>query len=116
VINASQLLSHSFPEFLKLAKIVMVHALEYVEDECCFSSVSFFKTELRNCLNPHLQSTLAMYAHKFFTPHNFPSQVVHIIHGQTFSLQMGSVDMLELQVLGFAVSHMLVTTWQFGKA
>jgi hypothetical protein len=29
---------------------------------------------------------------------------LHIIHGQTFSLQMGRVDMLELEVLGFAQS------------
>ncbi len=77
MINASQLLSHSFPEFLKLAKTVTVHVLEYVEDECCFSSVSFFKTKLHNCLNPHLQLTLAIYAHKFFTLDNFPSQVAY---------------------------------------
>jgi len=42
VINTSQLLSHTFPKYLKLAEIAMTHTLGLVEDERCFSSMSFF--------------------------------------------------------------------------
>jgi hypothetical protein len=76
---------------------------EYVEDKCCFSSVSFLKTKLHNCLNPHLQLTLAMYAHKFFTLDNFPSQVAYN-SWSNIQLADGQCSMLELQVLGFAQS------------
>jgi hypothetical protein len=37
MINASQLLFHSFLEFLKLVQIAMVHVLGFVGDEHCFS-------------------------------------------------------------------------------
>jgi hypothetical protein len=54
VINVFHLLFDTFPKYLKLAKIVMTHVLGYVEDERCFSFVSFLKSKLRNHLNPHL--------------------------------------------------------------
>ncbi len=39
VINAYQLLFHIFVEYLKLAKIVMIHIFGSIEDEQCFSLV-----------------------------------------------------------------------------
>jgi len=44
----------------------MTHILGLVEDEGCFSSVSFLKSKLRNRLNPHLQ-LVAMYEQKKFS-------------------------------------------------
>ncbi len=53
VINASQLLFHTFPKYLELAEIVMIHILGSVEDERCFSLVSFLKDKVHNHLNSH---------------------------------------------------------------
>jgi hypothetical protein len=72
VIYASQLLFNVFPKNLKVAKIAMVHVFGFVEDEQCFSFVAFLKNKVQNRLNNHLQLVVSMYAHKFFTLHNFP--------------------------------------------
>ncbi len=53
VINASQLLSHTFPKYLELAEIAMTHILGSVEDEWCFSLVFFLKDKVHNHVNPH---------------------------------------------------------------
>jgi hypothetical protein len=42
-INNNTLLTEWLSEFLKLAKIVMVSILKYVEDECTFSMFAFMK-------------------------------------------------------------------------
>ncbi len=39
------------PKYVKLAKIGMIHVLGFVKDECCFSSISFLKNKMHNCLN-----------------------------------------------------------------
>jgi hypothetical protein len=46
----------------------------YIENECCFSLVSFLKNKLHNHLNPHLELLVVMYYQKFFTLENFPCQ------------------------------------------
>ena len=45
-ISASRVLSHGFPEYLKLVEIAMVHVIESVEDERIFSYVCFLRTKL----------------------------------------------------------------------
>ncbi len=66
---------HSFPEYLKLVKIAMIlHVFRSIENECCFSLVSFLKNKLHNHLNPHLELVVVMYYQKFFTLKNFPYQ------------------------------------------
>jgi len=55
-----------------VAKIAMVHVLSFVEDEQCFNYIAFMKNKVRNKLNNHFQLVVFMYAHKFFTLHNFP--------------------------------------------
>jgi hypothetical protein len=45
-INASQVLTHSFPEYFKLVEMAIVHVLGSVEDERCFSSLMFMKNKL----------------------------------------------------------------------
>jgi hypothetical protein len=75
VIHASQLLAHSFPKYFKLPKIAMIlHVLGSIEDERCFSLVSFLKNKLRNHFNPHLELVVVMYYQKFFTLENFSYQ------------------------------------------
>jgi hypothetical protein len=51
----------------------MIHVLGSIEDESCFSSISFLKNKLRNHLNLHLE-LVAMYFKKFFTLKKFPYQ------------------------------------------
>ena len=75
-ISASRMLSHGFPEYLKLAEIALVHVIGSVEDECVFSSVSFLKTKLRNPLDPHLGLVVGMYSQKIYTLQNFPYDAV----------------------------------------
>jgi hypothetical protein len=74
VIHASQLLSNVFPEYLKVVEIAMVHVLGIVDDERCFKFVAFLKNKVWNRLNNHLQLVVSMYAQKFFTLQNFPSE------------------------------------------
>ena len=75
-ISASRVLSHGFPEYLKLAEIALVHVIGSVEDERVFSSVSFLKTKLRNSLDPHLGVVVGMYSQKIYTLQNFPYDAV----------------------------------------
>ncbi len=72
VIHASQLLANAFLKYLKVTEIGMVHVLGSIEDEWRFSSIAFLNNKVRNRLNNHLQLVVSMYAHKFFTLHNFP--------------------------------------------
>jgi hypothetical protein len=61
-IIANQVLCHTFPKYIKLTKIAIVHVFNSMEDECCFSSLSFLKSKLRNALDPHLQFVMGMYS------------------------------------------------------
>jgi hypothetical protein len=69
VINASLLLSHTFPEYLKLVVIVMSHVLGLVEDERCFSFVSFLK--IVELIEPSF-AICCYVCTKKFTLENFP--------------------------------------------
>jgi hypothetical protein len=42
-----------FPEYMRLAEMVVVHVLGSVQDERCFSTFSFLKSKLRNSLDQH---------------------------------------------------------------
>ena len=75
-ISASRVLSHGFQEYLKLAKIRLVHVIGSVEDQCVFSSMSFLKTKLRNSLDPHLGVVVGMYSQNIYTLQNFPYDAV----------------------------------------
>jgi hypothetical protein len=71
-INASRFLTHSFLEYLKLAKMAIVHVLGNVEDEHCFSSLTFRKNKLQATLDLHLLLMVGMYNYKFYTLETFP--------------------------------------------
>lgn len=55
MIDASQLLSHVFPKYLKVTNIAMVHMLGFVKDKRCFNSIAFLRNKVCNHLNNHLQ-------------------------------------------------------------
>jgi hypothetical protein len=48
-LNSASL--YIYPEYMKLAKIMVVHVLGSVQDECCFSLLTFLKSKLRNVLD-----------------------------------------------------------------
>ena len=53
---------------MKLAKIAMVYVVGNVENERCFSSLSFLKLKLRNALG----SVMGMCSQRQFNLVNFP--------------------------------------------
>jgi hypothetical protein len=72
-LDANSALSTSFPEYIKLAQIAMIHVLGSVEDERAFSSVSFFKDKLRNRLDgDHLGLVVGMHNQSCFNLTSFP--------------------------------------------
>jgi hypothetical protein len=44
----------------------------FVEDERTFSTLTFTKTTLRNCLCEHLDMVVQMFAQPFYTGDTFP--------------------------------------------
>jgi len=71
MMHAYQVLTHFFPEYIKLAKMAIVNVLGNVEDECCFSSLPFLKSKLQATLDPHLALVGGMYNQKFFKLESF---------------------------------------------
>lgn len=49
------------------------HVFGSIEDECCFSSLSFPDNKLQNALDEHLPLVVGMYSQKFYSITNFPS-------------------------------------------
>jgi hypothetical protein len=72
IFSASKLLVCFFPKYFKLAKIAMVQVLGNMEDEQCFSSLTFCKYKLHNQLTMNLGLVVRMFSQKFYTLHNFP--------------------------------------------
>ena len=61
-ILASKILSSSFPEYLKLAKIGLVQVIGSMEDEHCFSTLNFIKNKNCNRLTKNLELFVRMFA------------------------------------------------------
>lgn len=76
VLDNNNSLTQNFGEFLKLAKMAVVHVLGSVEDERLFSSVGFLKSKLRNNLEEHIQVVVGMFSQRIYTLENFPYQKV----------------------------------------
>ena len=60
-----------FSEYFNLAEVAIMHVLGNVEDERCFSSLSFLKDKSRNSLDVHLPLVVGMYSQKLFTLETF---------------------------------------------
>jgi hypothetical protein len=72
-LDANTTLVGQFPEYIKLAQLAMIYVLGSVEDERCFSFLTFLKDKLRNRLaSDHLSLVMGMYAQDVFTLQNFP--------------------------------------------
>jgi len=61
ILNANNILTQNFGEFLKLVELVVVHVLEFVEDEWLFSIVGFLKSKLYNNFEEQIQVVVGMY-------------------------------------------------------
>jgi hypothetical protein len=73
MLDANIALATQFSKYIKLAQLAMVHVLGSVEDERCFSSLTFLKDRLRNHLaNDHLGLVMGMYAQQVYTLQDFP--------------------------------------------
>jgi hypothetical protein len=71
--DANSALSASFPEYIKLAQIAVIHLLGSVEDERTFSSLTFVKDKLRNRLEGlHLGVVIGMHAQAVYSFKTFP--------------------------------------------
>jgi hypothetical protein len=66
VINAWQLLSHSFLEFMRLVEIAMVHVLGFVEDKHCFNYVSFLKDKTTQSFGPSFKVSCYVFLEVFY--------------------------------------------------
>jgi len=55
-----------------LAKVAIIQVLGSVEDERCFSSLTFLKNKLRNSLDTHFECVVGMYTQKIFSLETFP--------------------------------------------
>jgi hypothetical protein len=50
----------------------MMSMFRFVEDEKAFSTLAIKKDKLRNQLSLHLDTTIHMFAHEFYSQNNFP--------------------------------------------
>ncbi len=65
------LCAHLF-EFIKVAELIVVQIMGFVEDERTFSTLTFMKTRLWNRLCEHLDLVVRMFALPFYTIDSFP--------------------------------------------
>jgi hypothetical protein len=73
MLDANTALVAQFSEYIKLAQLSMVHVFGSIEDERCFSSLTFLKDRLRNCLaSDRLGVVIGMYAQQVYTLQDFP--------------------------------------------
>jgi hypothetical protein len=66
IVDASQVLTHFFLKYIKLTKMVVVHVLRNVKDDCCLSSLTFLKSKFGATLDPHLPLMIGMSNYKLF--------------------------------------------------
>ncbi len=71
-ISNNAILIERLSEYLKLADIVVVSILGFVEDEWTFSMFAFMKDKLCTRLGLHLDTIVCMFAQKFYIQESFP--------------------------------------------
>jgi hypothetical protein len=70
--SSSQIFVKKILEYIKLAELVIVQVIGSVEDERCFSTLTFMKTKLQNILTTHVELVIWIFSQKFFTFRDFP--------------------------------------------
>ncbi len=71
-MTTSQVLSFSFPEYVKLVELAMVQIVGNVEDERCFFILVSMKSKFQDRLTTHLPLVVCMFAQQFYFLQNFP--------------------------------------------
>jgi hypothetical protein len=54
LLSTNQIICSKLSEWLKLVELSMAMVLSNVEDDMCFSNLSFMKSKLKNWLTAHL--------------------------------------------------------------
>ena len=71
-LDENSTFSTSFPEYIKLAQIVLIHLLGSVEDERAFSLVTSLKNKVQNRLDgEHLSLVVGMYNQSVYSLTSF---------------------------------------------
>jgi len=70
--SSSQIFVKKILEYIKLVELVIVQVIGSVEDERCFSTLTFMKTKLQNILTTHVELVIWIFSQKFFTFRDFP--------------------------------------------
>jgi len=65
IFNSFQILENKISKYIKLDELVQV--ISFVENECCFFTLTFMKTKLWNQLTKHLELVICLFNEKFFT-------------------------------------------------
>ena len=72
-LDANSALNSSFPKYIKLAQIALIHVLGLVEDERAFSSLTFLKDKVKNRLEEeHLGLVVGMHNQSVYMLSLFP--------------------------------------------
>jgi hypothetical protein len=69
--TSNALLCACLSDFIKVAKLIVVQIMGFVEDERTFSALTFMKTRLWNKLCEHLDLVVRMCAQPFYTIDSF---------------------------------------------
>ncbi len=72
LVIASRVLVCNSPKYVKLAKMAIVQVVGNVKDGCCFYTLAFMKSKLRNWLITHLPLVVWMFAQRFYILQNIP--------------------------------------------
>jgi len=72
LLTINQIICSKLLEWLNLVELSMVMVLINMEDERCFSNLSFMKSKLRSRLTTHLDIVVKMYAQSFYIMEIFP--------------------------------------------
>jgi hypothetical protein len=72
MLSSNQFIEHRLFERFKLIELSMAMVLGSVENERCFSNLSFVKSKLKNKFTTHSDLLMQMYVHKYFTLQTSP--------------------------------------------
>jgi hypothetical protein len=70
--SSSRIFVEKILVYIKLVELAIVQVIGLVEDEKCFSTLTFMKTKLQNRLTTHLELVIWMFGQFFFTLQDFP--------------------------------------------
>ncbi len=78
-LTSNALLCACFSKFMKVAKLVMVQIMGFVENTRTFLTLTFMKTRLWKRLYEHLDLVVCMFAQMIYNVNSFPYNDVIIV-------------------------------------